>query len=59
MTDQFSSEQLNEIMFLNLVLMFQTSAMQHMGKLKNPISDNSAIIISAKWASAMVMMALR
>jgi hypothetical protein len=28
-----------EILLTQLVLMFQTAALQHMGKLKNPISD--------------------
>ena len=39
MTDQISKDQVYEILFMNLVLMFQTSAMQHMGKLKNPMTD--------------------
>ena len=39
MEEKLSREQKNEILFLNLVLMFQTSAMQQMGKLKNPFTD--------------------
>jgi len=29
----------DQMLFTNLVIMFQTAAMQHMGKIKNPISD--------------------
>jgi hypothetical protein len=29
----------NQFLFTQLVLMFHTAAMQHMGKLKNPITD--------------------
>jgi hypothetical protein len=36
MDERMSKEQ---ILFSNIVIMFQTAAMQHMGKLKNPISD--------------------
>lgn len=31
--------QKHEIMFQSLVMMFETAAMQHMGKLKNPMTD--------------------
>lgn len=39
MGDQFTREQMFEALFFNLVMMFHTSAMQHMGKLKNPLTD--------------------
>ena len=39
MADQIPKDQIHEILFMNLVLMFQTSAMQHMGKLKHPVTD--------------------
>ena len=39
MAEQISKEQIHEILFMNIVIMFQTSAMQHMGKLKNPMTD--------------------
>ncbi len=29
----------NQILFTNLIVMFQTVAMQQMGKIKNPVSD--------------------
>jgi hypothetical protein len=29
----------NEVMFTQIVLMFHTAAMQHLGKLKNPLTD--------------------
>lgn len=29
----------DEMLFANLVLMFETAAMQHLGKLKNPVTD--------------------
>jgi len=29
----------DELLLIQLILMFQTAALQHMGKLKNPISD--------------------
>ncbi|MBI4811634.1 MAG: DUF1844 domain-containing protein [Ignavibacteriales bacterium] len=29
----------DEFLLIQLILMFQTAALQHMGKLKNPISD--------------------
>lgn len=32
-------EKIHSMLFLNLVIMFQTAAMQQMGKLKNPMSD--------------------
>ena len=32
-------EEKNELLLAQLILMFQTAALQHMGKLKNPISD--------------------
>ena len=39
MEGKFTIEQKNELLFLNLLMMFQTSAMQYMGKLKNPVTD--------------------
>src|SRR5579871_4823929 len=30
----------DELLLTQLILMFQTAAMQHMGKLKNPMTDN-------------------
>ncbi len=39
MAEQFTREQMFEALFFNLVMMFHTSAMQHMGKLKNPLTD--------------------
>jgi len=39
MGEQFTREQMFEALFFNLVMMFHTSAMQHMGKLKNPLTD--------------------
>lgn len=30
--------QKNEVMFQSLIMMFETAAMQHMGKLKNPVT---------------------
>lgn len=32
-------EDKNSALFASLVLMFQTAAMQHLGKIKNPLSD--------------------
>lgn len=29
----------DQLLFIQLILMFQTAAMQHMGKLKNPLTD--------------------
>jgi hypothetical protein len=29
----------DQLLFIQLILMFQTAAMQHMGKLKNPMTD--------------------
>ena len=34
-----NQEQKNELLLTQLILMFQTAAMQHMGKLKNPLTD--------------------
>lgn len=31
----------DQMLFTNLIIMFQTAAMQHMGKLKNPITDKT------------------
>ncbi len=39
MGEQFTREQMFGALFVNLVMMFHTAAMQHMGKLKNPITD--------------------
>ena len=33
------SKQKDELLLIQLILMFQTAALQHMGKLKNPITD--------------------
>ncbi len=33
------SKEKDELLLVQLVLMFQTAALQHMGKLKNPVSD--------------------
>jgi len=33
------SKQKEELLLIQLILMFQTAALQHMGKLKNPITD--------------------
>lgn len=38
MKEQFSTEELNKALFMNLVLMFGSSAMQQMGKLANPFT---------------------
>lgn len=32
-------KQKNELLLIQLILMFQSAALQHMGKLKNPLSD--------------------
>lgn len=32
-------QQKNELLLTQLILMFQTAALQHMGKLKNPLND--------------------
>lgn len=34
-----TEEDKNSALFASLVLMFQTAAMQHLGKLKNPVTD--------------------
>ncbi|MDZ7271605.1 MAG: DUF1844 domain-containing protein [candidate division KSB1 bacterium] len=39
MGEQFTREQMFDALFMNLVMMFHTAAMQHMGKLKNPLTD--------------------
>ncbi len=35
----FTDEQRNELLFSQLVFMFQGAAMQHLGKVKTPITD--------------------
>jgi hypothetical protein len=35
----FTDEQRNELLFSQLVFMFHGAAMQHLGKVKNPITD--------------------
>jgi len=37
--ERLSEDQLNEVLFSQLVLMFQSAALQHMGKLLNPITQ--------------------
>lgn len=39
MGEQFTRDQMYGALFVNLVMMFHTAAMQHMGKLKNPLTD--------------------
>ncbi|MDZ7378161.1 MAG: DUF1844 domain-containing protein [candidate division KSB1 bacterium] len=39
MGEQFTREQMFDALFMNLVMMFHTAAMQHMGRLKNPLTD--------------------
>lgn len=39
MTEQVSPEQKNEILFFQLVMTFHTAIMQHLGKIKNPMTD--------------------
>jgi hypothetical protein len=34
-----TDEQKNEFLFMQLVFMFQSAAMQHLGKVKNPLTD--------------------
>lgn len=34
-----TNRNMDQMLFTNLVIMFQTAAMQHMGKLKNPLTD--------------------
>ena len=34
-----TDEQKNEFLFMQLVFMFQSTAMQHLGKVKNPLTD--------------------
>jgi hypothetical protein len=34
-----TNEKMDQMLFTNLIMMFQTAAMQHMGKLKNPLTD--------------------
>jgi len=37
--EELTEDQLNEVLFSQLVLMFQSAALQHMGKLMNPITQ--------------------
>lgn len=39
MTERISQEEKNRILFLHVVSLFKTAAYQHMGKLKNPVTD--------------------
>ncbi len=39
MAQDISDNQKNEILFLQLIMTFETAAWQQMGKLKNPITD--------------------
>lgn len=39
MTEQFSPEQKNEALFLQLIFTFHSAVMQHLGKIKNPLTD--------------------
>ena len=38
-TIEMDNTKKDELLLIQLILMFQTAALQHMGKLKNPISD--------------------
>ncbi len=38
-TDTLTEDQRNELLFTQLVFMFQGAAMQHLGKVKNPATD--------------------
>jgi hypothetical protein len=37
--DPLSLEQKNEVLFMQLVLTFHSAVMQHLGKIKNPLTD--------------------
>ncbi|MFQ5823409.1 MAG: DUF1844 domain-containing protein [bacterium] len=39
MVDNLSPEQKNEVLFMQLVLTFHSAVMQHLGKIKNPLTD--------------------
>ena len=39
MSEQYSPEQKNEILFYQLVMSFHALAMQHLGKIKNPSTN--------------------
>ncbi|MBN1999310.1 DUF1844 domain-containing protein [candidate division KSB1 bacterium] len=39
MTEKLNKEQVYTALFMNLVMSFQTAAMQQMGKMVNPITD--------------------
>lgn len=41
MAEEVTQEQMNEVLFMQLVMMFQGAAMQHMGKIVNPMSGKT------------------
>ena len=41
MAEEITQEQMNEALFMQLVMMFQGAAMQQMGKIVNPISGKA------------------
>jgi len=49
--------QKNELLFHSLLMMFETAAMQHMGKLKNPMTDTvEKDLLQAQYAIDMLDM---
>ncbi len=41
MTEKLDKEQIYTALFMNLVMSFQTAAMQQMGKMVNPVTDKT------------------
>ncbi|HDI51983.1 MAG TPA: DUF1844 domain-containing protein, partial [Bacteroidetes bacterium] len=39
MAENFDQEKKNEVLFLQLIMTFETAAWQQMGKLKNPLTN--------------------
>ena len=43
MTEEHSSNDINKALFINLVIMLSSSAMQQMGKLVNPLTNKTQV----------------
>jgi uncharacterized protein YjaG (DUF416 family) len=55
MAKEFSEAEMNKVLFMNLVMMFSTTAMQQLGKLVNPITQQAGIDLHGAQASIDIL----
>ena len=55
MANEFSGKDMNKILFVNLVMMFSTTAMQQLGKLVNPMTGKTEVDLRGAQASIDIL----